>query len=158
LALYGYDPIDDSEDGEFISNSPLQPALQLFSTIISIQNLQANEVVSYNASYLTTKETNIGIIPFGYFEGLDRRLSNKAQFRIVRSKDKIWVKIAGKVCMNITCLDLEKNDVRRGDQVMLISDEKNDPNSAQSLAKLMGTIPYEVLVKLQANISREIIW
>lgn len=158
LALYGYDPIDDDENSGFRQNNHLQPALQLFSTIIFIQNLQADEVVSYNASYRTTRETNIGIIPFGYFEGLDRRLSNKGEFCVINSQGKTWAKVAGKVCMNMTCLDLGKSDVRKGDAVMIISDKKNDPNSAQSLAKLMDTIPYEVLVKLQANIRREIIW
>lgn len=158
LALYGYDPIDDDENSGFRSNNHLQPALQLFSTIIFIQNLQPDEVVSYNASYRTTQETNIGIIPFGYFEGLDRRLSNKGEFCVVNSQGRNWVKVAGKVCMNMTCLDLGESDVRKGDAVMIISDKKEDPNSAQSIAKLMGTIPYEVLVKLQANIRREIIW
>ncbi len=158
LALYGYDPIDDEEYGGFRPNNRLQPALELFSTIIFIQNLQPDEVVSYNASFRTTKETNVGIIPFGYFEGLDRRLSNKAEFCVIHVRDRIWVKIAGKVCMNMTCLDLGQGDIRKGDAVMIISSQKNDPNSAQALAKLMGTIPYEVLVKLQANIRREIIW
>lgn len=158
LALYGYDPIDDEEYGGFRPNNRLQPALELFSTIIFIQNLLPDEVVSYNASFRTTKETNVGIIPFGYFEGLDRRLSNKAEFCVIHVRDRIWVKIAGKVCMNMTCLDLGQGDIRKGDAVMIISSQKNDPNSAQALAKLMGTIPYEVLVKLQANIRREIIW
>lgn len=158
LALYGYDPIDDDEHSGFRPNNRLQPALELFSTIIFIQNLQPDEVVSYNASFRTTKETNVGIIPFGYFEGLDRRLSNKAEFCVIHVRDRIWVKIAGKVCMNMTCLDLGQGDIRKGDAVMIISSQKNDPNSAQALAKLMGTIPYEVLVKLQANIRREIIW
>lgn len=159
LALYGYDPINGDDDNLKVSyNSQLQPALQLFSTIVFIQNLGPDEVVSYNASYRTTQETNIGIIPFGYFEGLDRRLSNKGEFCVVHPQKNIWVKIAGKVCMNMTCLDLGQNDVYKGDQVMIISDQKNHPNSAHSLAEIMGTIPYEVLVKLQPSIRREIIW
>lgn len=158
LALYGYSPLSDDEDGEVALDPNLQPALQVNSSVVFVQHLEPNEPVSYNNSYRSTTKTNIAIIPFGYFEGLDRRLSNKAHFLVQGIEQNYWAKIAGSVCMNITCLDVGNRDVRVGDKVNLISNNKTHYNSVTSIATLMGTIPYELLVKLHGSIRREIIW
>jgi len=158
LALYGYNPLSDAEDSEFDINLALQPALKVISKIVSVQKVMPNEPVSYNETYRATKEMNIAVIPFGYFEGLDRRLSNKAEFYITSPSTSFWAPIAGKVCMNLTCLDADGHNVQKGDRVIIISDEKDDNNSVLSLAKLMNTIPYELLVRLQPSIRREIMW
>ncbi|MGI6374215.1 MAG: alanine racemase [Patescibacteria group bacterium] len=161
LALYGYSPFAGQVKDPLAGKSYLRPALSLYSTITHLQTLQGDEAVSYNADYITNQETKIAIIPLGYFEGLDRRLSNQAQFIAIpthKPQERVWARVAGKVCMNLTCLDLGLREIRVGDRVLVISPQTEDPNSVQNLAKIMGTISYEVLVKLQANIRREIIW
>ncbi len=158
LALYGYNPLSDSEESRFEVNLALQPALKVISRVVSVQRIMANEPVSYNETYRAITDTNIAVIPFGYFEGLDRRLSNNAKFFINNLESSFWAPVAGKVCMNLTCLDAGDRNVQKGDEVIVISDEKGSENSILSLANLMNTIPYEVLVKLQGGIRREIIW
>lgn len=158
LALYGYNPLSDSEDAKFEANSALKPALKVMTKVVSVQKLSPDEPVSYNESYHATNETNIAVIPFGYFEGLDRRLSNKAEFIVFGAESKQYAPIAGKVCMNLTCLDVGSQNVEKGDPVVVISDDREDRNSVINLAELINTIPYEVLVRLQPNIKREIIW
>jgi alanine racemase len=96
------------------------------------------------------------VIPFGYFEGLDRRLSNRAEF-LVYGHNKFFAHIAGRVCMNLTCLEIGNNSVEIGDEVKLVSKQPDDPNSVMNLSLLMETIPYEFLVKFQANIRKNII-
>lgn len=152
LALYGYSPFVSDNEQE----SQLQPALELFSRIVSVQSLRANESVSYNETYRASQDTKIATIPFGYFEGLDRRLSNKAEF-LVLGEQKFWARIAGRVCMNLSSLEIGNNEVKIGDTVKLISSNPDNPNSIINLAGLMGTISYELLVKIQANIRRYII-
>ncbi|MFZ4632411.1 MAG: alanine racemase [Patescibacteria group bacterium] len=158
LALYGYNPLSDSEDSDYDINLALQPALKVKSRVVSVQRVLANEPVSYNETYRAIKDTNIAVIPFGYFEGLDRRLSNKAEFSITSIDSKFWAKIAGKVCMNLCCLDAGDENVQKGDEVIIISDDKDDRNSILEISKLMDTIPYEVLVRLQTSTRREIVW
>ncbi len=156
LALYGYNPLEEgSIDG---IDSKLQPALRVFSSIVSIQSLEANEPVSYNSSYRAREKTNIAVIPFGYFEGLDRRLSNRGKFLVFGWQHNFWAQIAGKVCMNITCLDVGRNEIKLNDKVEIISSDPSDFNSISSLSSLMETIPYEILVKLQPSIRRKIVW
>jgi alanine racemase len=152
LALYGYSPFVFDNDQE----TELQPALELFSRIVSIQSLRANESVSYNETYRAPQDTKIATIPFGYFEGLDRRLSNRAEF-LVLGESQFWARIAGRVCMNLTSIELGNNEAKIGDTVKLISNDPDEPNSLVNLADLMGTISYELLVKIQSNIRRYII-
>ncbi|MHB8903688.1 MAG: alanine racemase [Patescibacteria group bacterium] len=152
LALYGYAPINNINGKE----TELQAALQIFSHIVSIQDLKKGEAVSYNESYRAENDISIAVIPFGYFEGLDRRLSNQAKFLIEDEAGDFLAPIAGKVCMNLTCLEIKK-PVKVGDVVKIISDNNDDPNSVINISKMIGTIPYEFLVKLQANIRRKIV-
>jgi alanine racemase len=158
LALYGYNPFSDSDDTDFVENKMLQPALRVISQVVSIQKLLPDESVSYNESYHATKETNIAVVPFGYFEGLDRRLSNKAEFLVMGLNAPIWAPVAGKVCMNLTCLDVGSQSIQRGDQVIIVSNDPKDKNSVLKLSRLMNTVPYEFLVRLQVSVRREIIW
>ena len=152
LALYGYAPIDNINS----SKNELKAALEVFSHIVSVQDLKKGESVSYNENYKADRDLSIAVIPFGYFEGLDRRLSNQAKFLIEDESGDFFAPIAGKVCMNLTCLEINK-PVVVGDVVKVISDNNEDPNSVINISKIIGTIPYEFLVKLQANIRRKIV-
>jgi len=157
LALYGYSPFPTTSV-HFEATQALQPALSLISTVVSVQDVAAGETVSYNADYQAITKTQIAVIPFGYYEGLDRRLSNLASFQLLNGKQKIIAKLAGKVCMNLSCLDAGGEvDLRPGWEVLVISAKKSDINSLENLARLQGSIVYELLVKLQANIRKVII-
>ncbi len=153
LALYGYDPFFDEQGSE----SPLKPALEVFSHIVSLQDLKPGETVSYNEIYQVKEPTRIAVIPFGYFEGLSRHLSKQAQFLVQADSGDFWAPVAGNVCMNLTCLDIGKQIARIGESVKIVSANPDDPNSVTNLAELMKVIPYEFLVKIQANIRRVII-
>lgn len=154
LAIYGYNPFSVASP-YFKEAEKLQPALSIISTVVSLQELQAGDAVSYNATYRSEKEEKIAVIPFGYYEGLDRRLSNLARFQLFHEDKKIEVQLAGRVCMNLTCLRLDREEtVSIGDRVLLVSDNKSDYNSLEKLADMQGSIIYELLVKFQANIRK----
>ncbi len=152
LALYGYSPFPDGEENTL----SLQPALEIYSQIVSLQELAADERVSYNETYRAPNNTQIAVIPFGYYEGLDRRLSNRAEL-IICGNDCFKARVAGRVCMNLTCLDAGKANVQIGDEVQVVSSKSDDVNSVENLSTLMETISYEFLVKLQPNIRRIIV-
>ncbi|MDI3496503.1 MAG: alanine racemase [Patescibacteria group bacterium] len=152
LALYGYNPL--SYENEMTQN--LQPALEIYSQIVSLQKIAPGESVSYGDSYQAQQSTQIAIIPFGYYEGLDRRLSNEAQF-LVFANTEFMAKIAGKVCMNLSCLDVGQEEVNLGDEVQIISNHKEALNSVENISSILDTIPYEFLVKLQPSIRRVLI-
>ena len=59
--------------------------------------------------------------------------------------------------MNLTCLEIKGQSVKVGDVVKIVSDDLSAPNSVLNIAKLMNTIPYEFLVKLQPSVRKKII-
>ena len=150
LAFYGYSPFADKKITE------LKPALEIKTKILKISDLEVGQTSSYNESYVAKEKTKIALIPFGYFEGLDRRLSNQAYFEILGHEKNIFVKVAGNICMNLSCLDLKDNDVKEGARVKIISRDQLAPNSLENISCLSGGI-YETLIRIQANIRRKVI-
>ncbi len=159
LAFYGYSPfVDDNSTEASKLAINLQPALRIISKIISLQTLRSGETVSYNVTFQAKHNTKIAVIPFGYYEGLDRNLSNLNLNLLVNStQESFWVPLVGRVCMNLSCLNLGKHQAMVGDEVLVLSDKPQDPNSLIKLSALANRIPYELLVNFKANIRRIIV-
>jgi alanine racemase len=146
LGLYG---IDSSPKKEL----NLQLVLQMRSLVSSLKKISAREAVGYNATYKIKEDAMIATVPAGYFEGVDRRLSNCGFFKI---RD-VFCPIAGRVSMNITSIDVtDVPEIKLNDEVILISDNKDDKNSVENIAKLAETIPWEILVHLPQHLRRKI--
>jgi alanine racemase len=129
----------------------LKPVLEMRSIISSVKNIVAGECVGYNATFRAAKELKIATLPVGYFEGVDRRLSNRGYVKIKNTD----CPIVGKVSMNITSLDITlAPDVKLGDWAVIISRDPQDKNSAENLARLAETIPYEILIHVPAYLQR----
>ncbi|HPT08219.1 MAG TPA: alanine racemase [bacterium] len=156
LAFYGYNPFKPN-DANFELALNLKPALRVYSTITNVRRLRAGEQISYGDSFRLENEATIATIPFGYFEGLDRRLSNCAKFLFNKNNESFWFKIAGKVCMNLTCINCQNREVEVGDKINIISDTRNMDNSIDNLSDKIGIINYEFLIRLNQNIKRKIV-
>ena len=73
LALYGLSPFGDDPaiDG-------LEPVLHWTSHLAQVKLIQPGHSAGYGRRFTATEPTWIGIVPVGYHEGYDRRLSNVA--------------------------------------------------------------------------------
>lgn len=132
----------------------LKPALELQTIIGSIKTIPSGESVGYNATFTTIRPTVLATIPVGYYEGIDRRLSNKG---LVQVKG-VDCPIIGRVSMNITTIDITNvPNVRIGDNVIVISHELKSANSVEEIAKLIDTVPHEILVHLPESLHRELV-
>lgn len=142
-----------------INSSPLvkfalKPVLQMESIISSIKNLPAGEFVGYNATSALKQSATIATVPAGYFEGVDRGLSNCGFFKITDD----YCPIIGRVSMNITSIDVTHvHNLKLGDKVTIISDKADDKNSVENIAKLTQTIPWEILVHLPQHLRRIVV-
>ena len=152
LALYGYNPLLPSDEF-FDKGRKLKPALEVHSTIIAIQQLAPGHGVSYNYKRKTTTGTTAIIIPFGYAEWYSRSMSSSIA---VRRKNTTLQQV-GTITMNLGCIDAQDNNVRLGDKIQVISSNPDHPNSIYALSKAANTIPYEILVKIDPKIRREVI-
>src|SRR5690606_974589 len=143
IGLYGIDPSGQREN--------LRPVLKLSSTIVQVKKLRRGESVGYNATFTAEKDMVLGILPMGYNDGIDRRLSGKG---VVKVKDR-YIDFVGRISMNLSAIDLtDLEDVSVGEEVLIFSDNPDDLNSIEKASELCGTIPYDLLVKLNTQIIR----
>lgn len=148
---YGYSPFD-TQSRWFEKTPQVKPFLDVYSTVVSVQHLKTWEGVSYGKTWKTDSDTIIATIPFWYYEGFDRRMSNAIS---VVCKEKIRKQV-GNICMNLSSFQADE-EVKVWDVVQCISSEIWSPLSIQSLADIIHTISYEVLVKLSEKVKRIIL-
>ncbi len=146
LSTYGLYP--DEKSRKKIS---LKPALSLNTKIIQVKNIPSDTKISYGGTYTTKQPTKIAILPIGYWDGIDRKLSNVGEVIIKGQK----CPIRGRVCMNLTMVDVTKiQNVKIGDKATIIGSQGNTSVSADDLTRLIGTINYEVVDRINPQIPR----
>lgn len=138
------------EDGK-----ALRFALRLRTEIMAIRSLEEGDPVGYDATYRCTRPTRVATVPVGYGDGLPRELSNRG-FMLVRGER---CPIIGRVSMDLTTLDVTHvQGVSLGDEVIALGTQtyegKTSVLSADEVAKLAGTISYDVLISLSRRVPR----
>lgn len=134
----------------------LKPVLEMKTIITSVKKISAGESVGYNNTFVAKKDMTIATIPVGYYEGLDRRLSNIGFVEILNNKTPC--PIIGRVSMNITSIDItDIPDIRLGTEVLVISNNPNSKCSIESIAKLCNTITYESAIRIPEHLKRVVV-
>lgn len=144
IGLYGLDmsPTDPL---------PLKPVLELHTIVSSVRNVPTGERVGYNGTFVAKRPTRVATIPIGYFEGIDRGLSNIGSMLI---HGKV-APIAGRVSMNMTSLDVtDIPNLKVGDTVVAISKNLDAPNTVRVIAQQTGRSPYDVLVHVPPHLKQ----
>ncbi len=149
IAVYGYQPSDDMND-----KPPLCPCMQLVGRLIQVKDIPAGSQCGYGLTQTFSSPARIGLVPVGYGDGYFRCLSNRAVVRI----DGVEAPIRGRVSMDQIIVELTHlPHVEVGDEVEIISPDSAAPNSVENLARLAGTIPYEVTCRLGNRIRRTLV-
>lgn len=143
IALYGL-----SDDNN------LKPTLSLKTHIVQIKTLKKGEKTGYDGTYVAHKDMVIGILPIGYNDGVDRRLSNKGSILV----EGIRCPILGRISMNITTIDLSgAANPQVGQEAAVYSGNRSVANSISNCASLCHTIPYDLLVGLSESTKRIVV-
>ena len=146
IMLYGVYPKES-----FKRNFVLEPVMSLKTKIVYLKDAPPGRSISYGRTYITQKQTKIATIPIGYADGYGRILSNKAE-ALVNGQ---YVRIVGIVTMDQTLLDVgEVAGVAVGDEVTLIGRQGKAEIHVEKVAKLAGTIPYEILASITDRVPR----
>lgn len=151
MANYGMDPIG--------SLKGIRPTLRIISSVVDIRQLNPGDSIGYNCTYVTTNPATIGVVPVGYFEALDRKLSNIGSFSYIdqTNQKKYCLPIRGKVSMNLTCFEINDAPIKIGDEIVVVSDHTDDKNSVQSISGSVDTIPDEILARIGAHLARKVV-
>jgi len=146
IILYGLPPADRA-----LTPLPLTPALSLKGVLTAVRKVPAGTPLSYGRTFTTSRPSVIGCVPVGYADGYARALSNRAQVGLRDS----FVPVVGRVCMDQFLVDVTGvPDAAVGDEVVLYSAQADHPNSVEAIARLQGTIPYEVVTTISARVPR----
>lgn len=150
--LYGVNPFPYDHPMSAIFDG-LRPVLAFYSRLIKIRDLEAGDGVSYGHTYKLKSAGRVGILPVGYFEGVNEALANTGHFRHKNNQ----IKILGSVNMNHTMVDLTDSKAKLWDEIEIISRDKAAVNSLQSLWANHGLYPLVSLVRLGDDIRRVIV-
>jgi len=132
----------------------LKPVLAMKSLVSGIKEVKAGESVGYDLLYKAEKNIKVATIPAGYYENVDKRLTNKGILKI----KGIDCPIVGRVSMNITTVDVGAvPDLKLNDEVLIVSNKSEDKNSVENIAKICGTSTYEILIHFPRQIRRTVI-
>lgn len=128
----------------------LEPAMSLKSRVGLVKRLTAGEAISYGQRYTLERDALVATVPCGYADGLRRRLTNRGEV-LIRGRR---YRISGTVTMDHFLVDAGDDEVAVGDEVVILGRQGSEAITAQEMAELLETIPYEVVCGISARVPR----
>ena len=156
ISLYGIWPSEQTQNAARKQELPLdlQPVLQWKTRIAQIKSLPAGTPVGYGMTEILSKRSRIAVLPVGYFDGYDRRLSSKGEVIVSGYR----CRVIGRVCMNMMMIDVSAvPNPEVGQEIVLLGREGRHEILANSIGQQIGTIGYEILARINSALPRVVI-
>jgi len=154
LAIYGYYPNTSLKKKCLQRKIKLLPALTWKTRVSLVKTIPAQSYISYGAIFRTIRKTKIAILPVGYYDGFDRKLSNKG-FVLIKGQR---VPVRGRVCMNMIIVEVNKiKNISKGEKAVLLGRQGKEEITAEEVAKTCGTIDDEIIARLRETIPRYLV-
>lgn len=145
IILYGLTPADGLS-----LPFELQPVMTLKSVVSMVKDISVGDTVSYGRTFKATKPMRVATVTAGYADGYPRALSNCGEVLI----HGVRAPIIGRVCMDQLTVDVSHiPDISIGDEVILFGKEL----PVEELARLCGTINYEIVCGISPRVPRKVI-
>lgn len=154
ISLYGLWPSKETYVSCLERGKPsldLRPALAWKTRVAQVKTVPEGGFVGYGCTYRATRPSRIAVLPVGYHEGYDRRLSGVGHVLIGGRR----APIRGRVCMNMCMVDV--TDVPGAaveDEVVLLGHQGEERISAEQIASWCGTISYEIVSRIHPSLPR----
>jgi alanine racemase len=147
IAIYGCDPMNQDP-----ASHGLEPALELTSYVAAVELARAGDSAGYGRRWVADSDTWVATVPIGYADGIRRALTNNCDVLIGGRR----YPLVGTVSMdNITvALGSSTGAVRCGDRVTIIGADGDERQTAEDVARRIGTINYEILCGLTSRVPR----
>ncbi len=148
-ALYGY-----VSPGRGDAPNPVltvAPALAWKARILAIKDVPAGAPVGYGAMFRPSRPSRIAILAVGYADGLSHRLSARGHVLACGRP----APVVGAVSMDVTTIDVTDCPAAApGTAVTLLGTEGEYSINAQQLARMAGTISYDLLCGIRTRVKR----
>jgi alanine racemase len=139
-ALYGINPTPAKPN-------PMEPVVRLEVPVLQLRTIAAGQTVGYGATWMATRPSRIATVVAGYADGLPRTIDGKAR-GMIRGRS---VPMVGRVSMDVITFDVtDVPEAATGDMIELIGPAQD----ADALARICGTIGYEILTSLGNRYAR----
>ncbi|PWU00086.1 MAG: alanine racemase [Terriglobia bacterium] len=148
-ALYGYvSPARGESPRQLLK---VRPALTWKAKLLAVKDIPEGALVGYGGTFRAPRPMRIGILGAGYADGLFHRLSNRGK---VIADGKL-TSILGTISMDLTTIDLSHTTaLGPGAEVTLLGNEGDVHLDAQQIARVAGTISYNILCSISARVRR----
>lgn len=148
-ALYGYvSPPRGTAPGQILD---VAPALTWKAKILAVKDITEGTLVGYGGTFRAPSAMRIAILGAGYADGVFHRLSNRG--KVIAAGQ--LVPILGTISMDLTTIDISRMpELKAGDDVTLLGREGDVRLDAQQIARVAGTISYNILSSISARVRR----
>jgi alanine racemase len=146
LAMYGLPPVQAVRE-----RIDLAPVMTFKTRLMQLKRVPAGTGVSYGHTFVTPRESVIGVLPVGYADGYRRGLQHGGEV-LVRGHR---APVVGAVCMDLTMVDLtDVAGAAVGDEVILWGHSGDETISVNEVARIAQTISYEMLCTVGRRVPR----
>jgi alanine racemase len=146
LAIYGLPPVAAVRE-----KIDLQPVMTFKTRLMQTKRVAAGSGVGYGHSFITPRESIIGVLPVGYADGYRRGLQHGGEV-LVRG---MRAPVVGAVSMDLTTVDVtDVPGAAVGDEVILWGRGGAAIISVNDVARLAQTISYEMLCTVGKRVPR----
>jgi alanine racemase len=146
LLAYGLHPVAGA------GGVDVTPIMSWKSRIARARRFPAGSTISYARSFVTGRDSLIGVVPVGYGHGYPFHLSGRGSMLV----GGVRVPIVGRVTMDMTMVDL--TDVPAppvpGDEVVLVGTQGSETLTFHDLAAWGDTICYEIMCGISKRVPR----
>jgi alanine racemase len=147
IAIYGCDPMNEDP-----SAHGLEPALELSSYVAAVKLARPGDSAGYGRRFVAARDTWLATLPIGYGDGIRRALSNNCDVLIGARRRPL----VGTVSMDNITVDLGPDGgAAPGDPAVIIGRDGSEHQTAEQLARRIGTINYEIVCGISARVPRE---
>jgi alanine racemase len=146
IAIYGCDPMhhDPATHG-------FEPALALRTYVAAVKPARAGDSAGYGRRFTAPRDTWIATLPIGYADGIRRALTNNCDILI----DGRRYPLVGTVSMDNVTVDLGPDPGPvLGEVATIIGPDGAERQTAEDLARRIGTINYEILTGISQRVPR----
>ncbi len=165
----GLDAIPDA--GFRREAAELRPILTWKSCLVQLKTIDRGSTVGYGSTWTAQRRSRIGLVPVGYADGYPMGAASTDDepkpacvgVEIGSRGQRRFVRVVGQVNMDQITIDLTDLASPRGRQqvtlepgtaVELIGTDTDAPNHLPNLARIAGTVPHELLCRLNPRVKR----
>lgn len=145
VSLYGYYPSLATTE-----SIKLFPVMSLISHAASVKMINKGDSVSYGRKFIAEKKTKIISVPIGYADGFNRSFTNRFK-AIIKGK---YYNQVGTVTMDRIMFDINNDNIKVGDEVILLGIKNKLEITAWDWSKKLKTIPYEITCGISKRVRR----